>query len=264
MLKTLANTVLAAAIVTAATMSAQAADIIYEPPIYERPTPVVTFGGWYLRGHIGVSNQRYRGLDSPDLQTVIGNPAFDFRWLDRGRFSAAPILGVGAGYQFNDWLRADVTGEYRAPSDFTALDTWMRGPDDPVVNHYTGRKSELLFLANAYVDLGRYYGVTPYLGAGVGASRNTISRFRDFAPNAPETSTAATHSQWQFAWALHAGLGVDLTDQATLDVGYSFTHLGNARTGAVTTPNPAFPLEPFEFRRLHSHDIKVGLRYRFN
>ncbi|NMG37991.1 outer membrane beta-barrel protein [Chelativorans sp. ZYF759] len=258
-----------AVLLSVAAMPANAADIIYDPPVYkyEPPVPVpVSHGGWYLRGYVGLTNQRYRGLDSNSIQDVVNFPGSDFTWVDRGRFGSSGLIGGGVGYEINQWLRGDVTVEYRHDSRFSALDRWNRGgdPADPVTNHYTARKSELLFLANAYADLGTYYGMTPYVGAGIGTSRNTISGFRDYAPNDDIVNTAANHSQWQLAWALHAGLGVDLTDQATLDIGYSFTHLGNGRTGAVTPADPDFPNDPFVFRNLYSHDIKVGLRYRFN
>lgn len=257
-----------AVLVSVASLPSYAADIAdaqFDPIVYYDP-PVAAVGGWYLRGYIGLTNQRYRGLDSNSIQDVINFPGSDFTWVDRGRFGSSGLIGGGVGYEINQWLRGDVTVEYRHDSRFSALDRWNRGgdPADPVTNHYTARKSELLFLANAYADLGTYYGMTPYVGAGIGTSRNTISGFRDYAPNDDIVNTAANHSQWQLAWALHAGLGVDLTDQATLDIGYSFTHLGNGRTGAVTPADPAFPNDPFVFRNLYSHDIKVGLRYRFN
>ena len=43
-------------------------------------------------------------------------------------------------------------------------------------------------MANAYVDLGNWYGVVPYVGAGIGASRNTICTFRDI--NVPTQGVA--------------------------------------------------------------------------
>ena len=34
-------------------------------------------------------------------------------------------------------------------------------------------------MANGYYDIGSFYGITPYVGAGIGTSYNTISHFRD-------------------------------------------------------------------------------------
>src|SRR5689334_16374949 len=89
-----------AAGVLAAT-AANAADL----PMYQPPLPVVQeFNGWYLRGDIGITNQRVKKLENvalPDSATTVN--------LD---FDSAGLFGVGVGYQVNNWLRLDATGEY--------------------------------------------------------------------------------------------------------------------------------------------------------
>ena len=44
------------------------------------------------------------------------------------------------------------------------------------VDNYAASKSELGRLANAYVDLGTWWCMTPFIGAGVGAAHNTDHR----------------------------------------------------------------------------------------
>ena len=87
----------------------------YEPPVDIPPPPVV--GGWYIRGHIGMSNQYFDGLES----SLYFESTFDYGWYDEGGFASAPIFGGGVGYKFNDYLRGDLTVEYRGKSDFNAL-----------------------------------------------------------------------------------------------------------------------------------------------
>jgi opacity protein-like surface antigen len=249
------------AIVAAGAMPANAADILYDPPPvykYHPPEKKVVHGGWYLRGHIGMTNQRLRRLEHPDFAVVA-----DHEWLDRGGFSSAPLFGGGVGYEFNDWLRGDITVEYRGKASFAATDRWVRADNGEfATNHYTAKKSELLLLANAYADLGNFHGFKPYVGAGIGMSRTTISHFADRDILRGAGGYAPPHSMWQLAWALHAGVGFQLTDRATLDFGYSYTHLGNARTGPLHNYDPReASLDPMTFRGLHSHDFKVGLRY---
>lgn len=78
-----------------------AADLpIAPPPPYLAPL-VVGFGGWYLRGDIGFSNQRVKNIAMADgrnaqLASLQQTTAFD----------AAGIYGVGFGYQFNNCFRA--------------------------------------------------------------------------------------------------------------------------------------------------------------
>lgn len=244
-----------------------AADMI-DVPIYS-PTPEVqtmAAGGWYLRGDIGMSNQQLHGsLDN----ALYDSPDTTFTTLDEGHFSSAPTFQLGVGYQANEWFRADVTAQYRGKADFTALDSYVydNGVDavETGSNDYDAKKSEWLFMANAYVDLGTFGGITPYVGAGIGASRNTISGFRDV--NVPEGSVAYgdTNSQWELAWALHTGLAFQVNDRVTLDLGYSYLHLGDASSGDLVTYDGTNTINnPMKFNDITSHDVKFGLRYKFN
>lgn len=242
---------------------AGAADL-YDPVPYEAPVAAPQFSGWYLRGHVGMSNQSFDGLEYDYFDT----PGFTQNWLDDGGFDSAPIGGVGVGYQFNDWLRSDVTAEFRGKSNFHALDSFTNDATGAVIgtNAYSASKSEWLLLANAYVDLGEFHGISPYLGAGIGASRNTIDHFNDSNVFAGGGGYASKDSQWELAWALHAGVGYAVTDRLTMDLGYSFVHLGDGKTDVAQNYDPAFsrPNDGFTFKDLTSHDLKLGFRYKFN
>jgi opacity protein-like surface antigen len=245
----------ALALQAVAPMTALAADIT--PYVDPAPAPLAS-GGWYLRGAIGMSNQKlghidYQYFDSSDS------------WLDKGHFSSAPTFSVGAGYQFNDWFRTDVTGQYRGAASFDALQSVTSG-GDTYTDAYTGKKHEWLFLANGYVDLGSYHGVIPYLGAGIGASRNTITDFNDTNTVLGGGGYAGSESTWNLAWALHAGVGFKVTENLIFDLGYSYVDLGNAKTDTAYNYDPAFsrPNDGFKFKHLTSHDINFGLRYMFN
>ncbi|MHB2267786.1 outer membrane protein [Aliihoeflea sp. PC F10.4] len=255
-----------AGIIAIPAVPALAADI-YQEPVYKDyiPEQPVAFGGWYLRGHIGMSNQRFKGLD----YFRYDDPAIDVIWLDKGGFGSAPIFGGGIGYQFNDWFRTDVTAEYRGKSNFTALDRITAAGDPDTIfgiNDYRAKKSEVLLLANVYADLGKYAGLSPYIGAGIGASRNTISGFNDSNIFTGGGGYADSNSQWELAWALHAGVSYDLTERAAIDFGYSYTFLGDGQTGPGQNYDPSFtvPNDGWTFKDLQSHDLKLGFRYKFN
>ncbi|QKV16961.1 outer membrane protein [Oricola thermophila] len=241
---------------------ALAADI-YEPTVIEAPEYVpAAVASWYLRGDIGMSNQK---LDS-GLYNILFEDAAVHEFLDPGEFSSAPTFQVGIGYEFNDWLRSDLTAQYRGKADFAALDRYDETGDGTFdgTDEYTAKKSELLLMANAYVDLGTVKGITPYVGAGVGASRNTISNYRDINVPTGGVAYASTHSEWHFAWALHAGIGYEVNDRLTLDLGYSYLHLGNAQSGDVISydgTNNEF--NPSTFNDIGSHDVRLGFRYKF-
>jgi len=229
---------------------------------YVEPVPLAV-GGWYLRGAIGMSNQR---LDNLEYQ-YFDTPGYASEWINKGDFSSAPTFTLGGGYQFNDWFRADVTGQYRGKSDFYASQRVTNLDDNSVYSDdYTARKSEWLFLANGYVDLGTYHGITPYVGAGIGTSRNTISGFRDINTELNASGYAGSESQWNFAWALHAGLGFKVTENLIFDLGYSYVDLGNAKTDTAYNTDPAWSRanDGFKFKNITSHDVNFGIRYLFN
>jgi opacity protein-like surface antigen len=224
------------------------------------PAPAQEFSGWYLRGNIGMTNQQVDSLTN----VVSPGTAVNTKFLT---FDSAPFFGLGAGLQMNNWLRFDATGEYRASAHFHGNQVAKFGtiilPDD-----YQASKSEWLFLANAYVDLGTWWSVTPFVGAGIGGSRNTISGFVDTgATQAGATILSTTFggdaSKWNFAWAFYAGLGYRVNPALTLEFAYRYVNLGGATTGptnsfdGVTVVNGT----PFVFHDLTSNDFMLGMRW---
>jgi opacity protein-like surface antigen len=237
-----------------------AADMpIMQSPMYA-PAPVDDFGGWYLRGDIGFSNQRVKKLDwfsYPTLLSLNQNTGFD----------TAGIFGIGVGYQFNNWFRADVTGQYRGKSNFHGSDVFVfnnAGVATAGVDTYTASKSEWLALANAYVDLGTWWSVTPFIGAGVGFSRNTISSYVDTNTPALGVATAPTASKWNFAWALHTGLAYRVNPGFTVELGYSYVNLGDATTGIVSDFTGFANNHTMGFKDITSHDLTLGVRWNLD
>ena len=186
-------------------------------------------------------------------------------------FDAAPFFGLGIGYTVNDWFRVDVTGEYRGKANFHGFDVGALPAGGYAADRYTASKYEWTFLLNGYVDLGTWYKVTPFIGAGVGTSYNTISNFGDFstcvnsAACTGSDAYAGSNGKWQFAWALYAGLGYQITRDVTVELAYRYLDLGDAQSGDVYqfTGLSTF-YNPQEFRGLTSHDLKLGLRMNFD
>jgi opacity protein-like surface antigen len=235
--------------------AALAADLPPPPPL----APPIVASGWYLRGDIGFSNQR---VDK--IFNVLENTAGSVTTLDKS-FDAAPLFGFGVGYQWNNWLRFDVTGQYRGNANFHGLQVYTPEPASPTgvgVDDYHASKSEWLVLANAYIDLGTWWCVTPFIGAGVGASYNTISNLRDVNIATGGLAYAGDASKWDFAWALHAGLSYKVTPNFTVELAYSYTNLGDAQSGDLITYTGVSTINnPEQFHDLTSHDIKLGVRW---
>ncbi|MDO9414470.1 MAG: porin family protein [Pseudolabrys sp.] len=227
------------------------------------PAPVVVeeFSSWYLRGDIGFSNQKVNKLTNPTSAPPILSSNFGF--------DAAPTLGLGIGYYFNDWARFDVTGEYRGRANFHGHEIYATTPS-PSTDEYSGSKSEWLFLLNGYVDLGTWNKVTPFVGAGVGMSRNTISSFKDQChacggtPGFTGVSFADERSKWNFAWALHAGLAYKVSKNFAVELSYRYLDLGKAETGSIVSYDGSQTLAGSTFDKLTSHDVRLGVRFNLD
>jgi opacity protein-like surface antigen len=236
--------------------AANAADFPMPAPV----APPVDTSGWYLRGDIGMTNQQVKTLDN-DLFASTPNLVIHDK-----NFEAGMLFGVGAGYRWNNWLRFDVTGEYRGETGFHGFDTWTDtiGPNARF-NNYTGKKSEWLVLANAYIDLGTWWCITPFIGAGVGWSYNTIHSFRDAGIDefgSPTMAFANAASKSNFAWALHAGLAYEVSKSFTVELAYRYVNLGDAMSGDIVAFDGTNTVNnPMHFKDITSHDVKFGLRW---
>jgi opacity protein-like surface antigen len=241
-----------------ATTAASAADF---PAMRQpAPPPVVDTSGWYLRGDIGMTNQQVKKLDNVLFETTA-----DLVHHDKN-FESGMLFGVGAGYRWNNWLRFDVTGEYRGETGFHGFDTWTDVNGDPRFNNYTAKKSEWLVLANAYIDLGTWWCVTPFIGAGVGWSYVTMHSFRDAGiaetSGLPTMAFADAASKSNFAWALHAGLAYEVTKAFTIELAYRYVNLGKGVTGDIIAFDGTNDVNnPMHFKDITSHDVKFGLRW---
>ncbi len=69
--------------------AARGADMPVPPPMFREP--VEDYGAWYLRGDIGITNQRVKKLDSPAFDSTV-------TVLEKG-FESAGLFGLGIGYQ---------------------------------------------------------------------------------------------------------------------------------------------------------------------
>ena len=148
------------------------------PPMYVPPIEDFA-GGWYLRGDIGMSNQRVKSLfnvlyDTRDARSIPCTRTSTARRCSASASATSSTTGCAL----------DVTGEYRGKANFHGFDI-VRTGGGTFTDEYRGSKSEWLVLANAYVDLGTWYSFTPFIGAGIGGSRNTISNFLDVCTTVP-------------------------------------------------------------------------------
>jgi opacity protein-like surface antigen len=219
--------------------------------------------GWYLRGYIGASNEFLKEITHPDFLT-----AQQFGFIDKGGFDAAPFGGGGIGYQWNNWFRVDATLEYRGFANFHALDRFFNpyqfsGPTFNT-NQYTASKSELVGLVNVFLDLGTWWCITPFVGAGAGFAQIKIDHFRDTNVIAGGGGWADTGTKTNFAWALQAGLAYKVNPNFAVELSYRYLNVGNAESATLLNLDPTVSpttFAPMTFHNIQSHDIMLGVRW---
>ena len=149
------------------------------PPqmVYQPAPPCCETGRWYLRGDIGVGVQTFSSFDFTQTNSVFLAVVWQ---IVRKDIQDTSIFGMGVGYELNIWLRFDVTGEYRTKSMFKATGSYTNfcGGGGICFDVNSGNYSAAVFMANTYIDLGTWWCLTPFIGAGVGGAYNTITGSR--------------------------------------------------------------------------------------
>ncbi|KAA3513115.1 outer membrane beta-barrel protein [Agrobacterium rosae] len=237
--------------VVAALMTCQtafAADVYQEPaPAFVDQAPEVQVqqaSGWYLRGDVGYSFNKSRGAEytrfdsgSP-VNYSFGNRSVEDNFL----------YGAGVGYQINNYLRTDLTFDYMAKSKFSA--------NGPLINNVDSAVRAYSLMANAYVDLGTYGRITPYLGAGIGGAHVKWDKVSSCG-----NCEIEGEGNWRFAYALMAGASIDVTCNLKADVGYRFRQIGS---GSMFGTSGSGLTSAGRDKGLTSHEVRVGGRYVFN
>jgi len=261
---------LAAAAATMIGTAANAADMPIPPPpplVYQQP-PCCDTGRWYLRGDVGVGVQTFNSFDHSQTNSAFVWPA---SWqIVQKDIQDTSIFGFGLGYEWNSWLRFDVTGEYRSKATFKATGSYTdfcTGATCFDVN--SGNFSSAVFLANAYVDLGTWWCITPFIGAGVGGARNMISGVQDNGIIGTNGSvgfgyTYNDSAQWNLAWDVTAGLTYNVNDNLKIDLSWRFLNMGSPETAVVHCQNtPSCPGAFYTLQNITSQDFRIGLRWLF-
>ncbi len=236
---------LVAATALAATTVAQAADL--DPPVIPAPELIPQkLGGWYLRGDIGVDF-----FTDPDVR-------FHALEFEHEELRPALMVGVGAGYEFNQYLRADLTVDYRG-TDFNgktpcyAACGFAFTQENAELNIFTG-------MANIYLQAGTYYGFTPYIGGGIGFAYVDLSEYAGFNPNGT-TNTFNDNDATNFAWNVTAGASYAFSERLALDANYRYLDFGDISTGGDPAGNFAGSVD---IEDITAHEVRVGLRYYLN
>ena len=283
--------IIASGVATASYGLATAADLPPAPTLPRESPPGVEFGGWYLRGDVGVGLT----FGSPNLQIIPDPIATGIssgllsdaaqQSFNDSTLSSSGVIDFGLGYQFNEWFRLDGTIEYRKGANLGSLDV-LTDPNNPVLGgparfaaFYRANVASFVGLINGYVNLGSWWGVSPFIGAGAGVAENNGSGFAGrgvnlggFVDLGPSGESFSNGVRTNFSWALMAGLDVNVSPNVKIEFGYRYLDYGRIATGrsnclagsiegtvaSLTCAEGASNLISSR-SRLASNDLRVGI-----
>ena len=180
--------------------------------------------GPYARAEVGYSKPRDAELrdDNPNsaecvMQTATAPPcAGTLNNLGHGW-----AFGVGIGYRLTEAFRADLTYNRRTGFSLSGADSAGTGFDPDV-------KSDTVLL-NGYYDLPvTMKSVRPYIGGGIGRSRNEMDPIRWNDPGCC-SGTLTGGKTTSTAWQLTLGADVMLDKSWILEIFYRYADMGDIK-----------------------------------
>jgi len=273
----------AALVLVAGAGLARAADLPPAPALPPAEASPSAFSGWYLRGDLGAGFETAPelGLASGAIFSAVPLPPlspFAVSSFPSTTLSPSGAIDGGLGYAFNPWLRMDATLEYRFSGELRS--TYAIDDPAPVgaigpfrsADRLRGGASSIVALVNIYVDLGDFWGVTPFVGAGAGVAENALSGVSDegvaiagSGASVPVGGFFSNASRTNFAWALTAGLDFDLAPNLKIEASYRYLDLGPMAVGGLHCL-PGAPtciggagVAAASRNALASNDLRIGL-----
>jgi opacity protein-like surface antigen len=235
-------------------MAAMAADVP-PPPYYPPPPPQAS--NWYLRFDGG-----FKFFGTPAASVLAPNTGYlvpgTGEFIDEVLYPGG-LVSFGIGYDAPGAFRWDVTADYEWTDFFGRLVCVGCANNTEYSLEYAHIRA-WTFLLNAYWDLQTNGAITPYIGAGIGASRLTTSSVYFLNPD----GTNGVHtgaSRWNLAWALMAGVTIEVNDRVDLDVGYKYVRLGTAVANADLTLDPGAQIL---YQNIRAHEVRFGVRVGLN
>ncbi len=233
--------------------NAMAADLLYSQPA---PSAPLAYGGPYVGIKGGVN---FDGSDLTYADTASANAGAAFTDISR---NTGFDVGVVAGYAFGSrfgMFSPRLEAEYGylsnnvdnlSNSNGTVAGTTTGASADGEINASYG-------LVNLLLDIPLGYGLTPFIGGGVGYANVRLDNVTatsigtggaGFTPG----QVAFDDEDTSFAYSLTAGVSYDISRNVTLEVAYRYLDFTNVQiqdaNGNRTDDN------------IDNHQINVGLR----
>ena len=208
--------------------------------------------GYYITAKGGISKTSDTGT------TTLNNLDGDLRTFENEDLGTGSAFGFSVGKYLNDNFRLELEVTKRTSYE---LDTYvLQAPTD----FDTANIDTTSLFINSFYDFQPLTisntSITPYVGGGIGISRNKMGITTQLANGVP-FSFIEGHTTSEFAYKFSAGTLLSLTEQLSLDVNYQYVNLGEFESStAISGGNLQRPISGGEIK---TQELMVGLQYTF-
>lgn len=212
--------------------------------------------GFYITPKGGVSKSMDTGVMN---YTNSGTT----NYLEDGDLGTGYVFGLSFGKFVTDNLRFEIEATKRTSYEY----------DVKQINSTYSFKSDIdtkTLLINGFYDFQPFSmgntSIKPYLGGGVGISRNDSGNDVEYNNGSPDGFTTKGVTITQFAYKFSAGTLLSLTEKISVDLNYQYVNLGGFKGGTTVLNNGVFAntLEgPLNGGEIKTQELMVGLQYKF-
>ena len=214
--------------------------------------------GFYITPKGGVSKTMDTGVTSFTNHVPIT------QFLSDEDLGTGTAFGFSAGKYLNDNFRVELEVIKRDNYEYDAQ--WLIADN---LSEKADIESTSLFI-NGFYDFHPFSisdkAITPYLGGGVGISRNKMGTVVGHTNGVPSIATVDGKTISQFAYKLSAGALLSFSEQLSLDVNYQYVDLGEFKSGTALYNSGVFIdnfQRPFNGGDIKTQELMVGLQYTF-
>ena len=207
---------------------------------------------------LGSSNSNTTGITT--FKDQIGTGTADTTTdKDLGK---SDIMEIGIGSYFSETFSGEISLAQRNGFKYATT-----GVTDSNLR-YKADVESLAVLINGYFNAQPLSiiqtSVTPYLGVGVGFSRNKMGAVDITQINdGVSLGNAASNTETEFAYKLALGTLINLSDSVSVDLNYQYVDLGNIKSGTNLSFDSRDLNAPFSGPEITSSELNIGLQIIF-
>ena len=221
----------------------------------------IDLDGYYITPKAGISKTMDTGVTTFNNSGTI----LDLYDDDLGTGSA---FGFSAGKYLSDNFRLELELIKRTGYEYDA--DYNGGGEEAAGMSLAADLDSTSIFVNGFYDFQPFSisntAITPYLGGGIGISRNKMGVISEYTAGVNNGNTIEGDTVNQFAYKLSAGTLVSLTEQLSLDVNYQYVNLGAFKGGVRVETNGVFNqnlVNGVNGGDIKTQELMVGLQYTF-